>query len=257
MRRRVDLALVLCFVFFTFTSPAAGQSLEATDPVEIERAITAAARPGDRALATQLAARIDAGLPAPLLSRAIESLVQNGSPPAVSALLTLARHRRAAVRAQVARGLVRSRSANARGALADLLDDPEAEVRSAAAVALGEVGAQGVMDTVMLAALRGVPEAAILFGTQASAQDVARFLRRLDATTLEASAPALRILLERANVQRPTKLAIVQRLAALEGALSARVLREVGATLPENDPVRRAIDQALATEDAAAAEVSQ
>lgn len=252
------VALSLGSLFSLGIGPTAhAQSLDARDPVEIERAIAAAAQPGDRARAQQLSARIDAGLPAPLLTRAVDALVANGSPPAVSALRALAGHRRAAIRAQSARGLARIRGANARDVLAALLDDPEAEVRSAAAIALGTLGPQGVMDTVMLAALRGVSEAAILFAQQANPQDVARFVRRLDAATLEPTAPAVRILIARANLPRPSRLALVAKLRELGTGLPQTLLREVGATLPEGDPVRRAIDEALAALDAPAPEAGR
>jgi hypothetical protein len=255
-------ARLLALALFLGPSPASAQSLDATDPVEIERAITAAGHAGERTLAVQLAARIERGLPPQLLSRAIDALVTNGTPPAISALVQLAVHRRPAVRAHVARSLARARASSARRVLADLLDDPDASVRSAAAVALTEVGAIGVMDTVMLASLRGVAEASILFGQQATATDVARLLRLMNAATLEAVAPALRVVLQREQVPRPTKLAVVRRLVELRGALSEQLLREVGAAMPESDPVRRAIDSALAEEvaadaaDAAAAEAA-
>lgn len=242
----MHLSLALAFLF-ALPTVAGAQSLEATEPAELERAIHAAGHAGDTAGATALAARIDRGLPGPLVSHAVDALASNGSPPAVTALLGLARHRRAAVRAHVARSLGQAHSANARRVLADLLDDPDGSVRSAAAVALGTVGAQGVLDTVMQAALRGVPEAAILFAQQAGAPDIARFLRALGPQGLEATAPALRILLQREQVPRPSKLAIVHRLAEIGGALAERLLREVSASLPPGDPVRRAIDDALAS----------
>jgi HEAT repeat protein len=222
------------------------QSLDATDATELASAIEAAGHAGDRAGATALAARIDQGLPAPLLSRAIDALARNGTPPAISALVTLCGHRRAAVRAEAARALTHGQTTAARRVLADLLDDPDAAVRSAAAVALGEVGARGVLDTVMLAALRGVTEAAILFGRQASAADVARLLRSVDASSLEQVAPALRVVLQRTDVARPSKLAVVRRLGELGGVLAQQILREVGAALPEGDPIAHAIDDVLA-----------
>jgi HEAT repeat protein len=245
------LVTVALLGFLAPTPHAHAQSLDATDPAELGAAIAAAGHEGDRALALQLGARIERGLPSALLARAIDALVSNGTPPALSALTELALHRRAAVRAQVARSLAFAHDPSARRVLADLLDDPEATVRSAAAVSLGDVGAQGVMDTVMLAAVRGVVEAAILFGQQAAAPDAARLLRRADTATLEAIAPALRILLQRANVSRGTKLAIVRRLDELGGVLAESLLREVSAALPETDPVRRAIDTALAADPAA------
>jgi HEAT repeat protein len=234
-------------------SSASAQSLDATDPVEIDRAITAAARPNDRAAALLLVDRIHRGLPGQLLAHAIDALVENHSQPAISALIELSHHRRAQVRARVSTALARTRSQSARDVLADRLDDPDAEVRSAAAVALGEVGAQGMMDTVLLAALRGVPEAAIVYGEQATPADIARLLRRVDRSTFEAVAPALRILLGRANVPRGQKLAIVRTIGALEDPFADRLLREIGAALLETDPVRRAIDEALATEGEAPA----
>src|SRR4249919_3450649 len=87
-------ALVLVLSLLAPGSLAQAQSLDATDPAEVGQAIAAAAHPGDRALAQALATRIESGLPAPLLSRAIDALASNGSAPAVTALLELCTHRR-------------------------------------------------------------------------------------------------------------------------------------------------------------------
>jgi len=247
--QRVALAVVSTAVVVSLAAPlehAYAQSLDATDPTEVGLAIAAAGHAGDRTLATALATRIDGGLPAPLLSRAIYALVSNGSPPAVSALLELCAHRRAAVRVHATQGLAHFHTPSARRVLADLLDDPDAGVRSAAAVALGEVGAQGFLDTVMLAAQRGVADAAILFGRQASATDVARLLRVLDVSSIEAMAPALRILIGRSEMSRPSRLAIVRRLGELGGPVAQQVLREAAATMSASDPIGHAIEAALA-----------
>lgn len=205
----------------------------------------ALARRGGRDSVRQIDARIQQGLAPPQLARAIAALSRIHDPASATVLASLASHRRAAVRAQVAEVLGRLGDARARSTLADLLDDPDPRVRSAAAVALGQVGAQGVLDTLTIATARGVPEAAIVLGQQASAGDVPRILRRVDATSVATFAPALRVLLERDNLPLRTKQAVVRALAQIAGGESIHLLREVGAPLAPNDPLRAEINHAL------------
>ncbi|MCZ7679317.1 MAG: HEAT repeat domain-containing protein [Sandaracinaceae bacterium] len=94
-------------------SPAAAQP---ADPQgELARSLDALGRQGGREAVQQIEARVAQGLPPPLLARAVAALAQIGDRYAVSALLSLASHRRAVVRAQVAEALGRSRDARARG----------------------------------------------------------------------------------------------------------------------------------------------
>ncbi|MCC6873656.1 MAG: HEAT repeat domain-containing protein [Sandaracinaceae bacterium] len=245
MRWQWAIILVVILAGADRARAQAEPSLEVTDTAELTRNIEVLARRGDRASVARIAARVEAGLPSPILLRAVDALAEHAAEPSYALLVRLAQHRRPAVRARVARALGASRNAGARNVLADLLDDPDADVRAQAALALGAVGAQPVLETVLLAALHGVAEAAIVLGQQAAAAHVARIVRRLEPATLEALAPALRILLERANVPRPSKSAIVERLGTLGGG-AERLLREVQATLGPGDALRGSIDSALA-----------
>lgn len=233
---------LFCFLLLLPAAPAVAQD----DPVtEIGRELDGLGRQGGRESVQRIQARIQQGLPPQLLARAVTALTRIGDRHAVGALLELASHRRAAVRAQVAEALGRSSDSRGRAVLAELLDDPDPRVRSAAAVAIGNVGAQGVMDTVIQAAARGVPEAAIALGEHARPADVPRLLRRLDASTLPALAPALRVLLGRENLPLRSKQAIVASLGQLPDPECERMLREVSASLSGTDPLRGAIDEAL------------
>jgi len=232
---------VFCFLLLS-SVPAAAQD----DPVAaIGRELDGLGRQGGRESVVRIQARIQEGLPPQLLARAVAALTQINDRNAVGALLELASHRRGAVRAQVAEALGRSSDSRGRTVLAELLDDPDPRVRSAAAVAIGNVGAQGAMDTVIQAAARGVAEAAIALGEHAGPADVPRLLRRLDASTLPALAPALRVLLGRENLPLRSKQAIVAALGQLRDPECERMLREVSASLAGADPLRPALDEAL------------
>jgi HEAT repeat protein len=237
--------LVLSCVLAASASAQSEPTLDAADPEQVGRAIEALAHRGDRASITAISQRIDQGLPSQLVLRAIDAL--ESVPASASLIARLATHRRPAVRARVARALGTMHADASRSVLADLLDDPDPAVRSAAAIALGQVGAQTVSETLLLAAVRGVDEAAIVLGQQASSAQVPRVLRRLAPDSLDELAPALRIFLERPNLPRTTKTAIVQRLVQVRGATAEHLLREVGATLQPQDPLLTAINEALGT----------
>ncbi|MCZ7679316.1 MAG: hypothetical protein M5U28_11375 [Sandaracinaceae bacterium] len=112
-----------------------------------------------------------------------------------------------------------------------------------------------MIDSLVIATARGVSEAAIVVGQHARPADVPRLLGRVDASTLPAFAPALRVLLERDNLPLRSKQAIVRALAALRGGESEHILREIGATLGPNDPLRPTLNEAL--EQLASAEAAQ
>ncbi len=231
--------------FFGLTAPASGQ--DAPDAATLMRNFDAIERSGGRAAVQEIQGRIQQGLPAHVLTRAVAALGRIGDRNAAGVLISLARHRRPAVRAQVAEALGGINDTRSRQTLATLLDDSDASVRSAAALALGLVGAQSVMPAVMQAAARGVPEAAQVLGQQASAGDVARLLRSVNAQTLPAYAPALRVfLLERQDLPARTKQSVVAALGQIRGVESERVLREAMAALPAGDALRTAVEAALA-----------
>jgi HEAT repeat protein len=231
--------------FSSLLCAAVAGAQEAPAPADAGRAIDALGRQGGREAVREIEARIEQGLTPPLLSRAIAALVRIGDRHAATVLLELAQHRRATIRASVAEALGRLGDQRARPVLADLLDDPDPRVRAAAANALGTVGAREVMSTLILAAVRGVSEAAIVVGQQAGAPDIARLLNRVDVRTLPSLAPTLRVLLGRENVPLRSKQAIVSTLGRIPGAETERLLREVEASLSPGDPLHRNVGEAL------------
>ncbi len=228
-------------VFLLVLAPCAAYAQQDASAADFD----ALARRGGRDSVRQIEERIQQGLAPPALARAIAALSRIREPASATALATLTTHRRASVRAQVAEVLGRLGDARSRPALADLLDDPDPRVRSAAALALGRVGARGVLDTLAVATARGVPEAAIVLGQQASASDVPAVLRRVDASSVASFAPTLRVMLERDDLPTRAKQAVVRALAQVGGGESERLLREIGATLTAGDPLRADVDRAL------------
>jgi HEAT repeat protein len=243
--------MLACAVLFAAAPVAVAQD---DDAEEMGRAIDALGRRGGREAVAELEAHIRRGLAPAMLARAVSALSQIGDRNAVRVLLDLASHRRAGVRVQVAEALGRSTDPRVRAALADLLDDPDPRVRSAAAVAIGNVGARGILETVLHAAARGVPEAALALGQHAGPADVPRILRRLDGSTLAPLAPALRSMLAREDLPVRSKQSIVAALGGLRDVESERILRELDAAIGGAHPLRASVDEALSRVTAAAEE---
>jgi hypothetical protein len=103
--------------------------------------------------------------------KAIETLGLIARPEAIEELSNLLRHRRAAARVEAIESLAKIQDPRVRGLIESGLHDSSPEVRSAAAIALGQIGARQSVPLLFRAFERGVPQAAEAIGRLGSAED--------------------------------------------------------------------------------------
>jgi HEAT repeat protein len=217
--------------------------LQSSNRDEIASAIATIRRTPRPADIAALARRIDHGLPPPLLTAAVDALVAVGR-SASRALAALATHRRPAVRQRVAEGLVAARAPEARRVLRELLDDPNAAVRASAASGLGDLGPQGALADLLLAARRGLPEAATVVASSVRPHQVRSVLLELDTDSLESLLPVLRGIATRTDLPARARIPIVGAIKAFDNATSRRFLQQLVDSLPEDDGVREVAAEA-------------
>jgi HEAT repeat protein len=186
--------------------------LASNEKTDVEAAIQSLGLLGVPAAVDPLVERIQKGLPNDLLETSIVTLMALGQPSAGPALFELARYRRPAIRKLSIEAIAAVRPSGGEAVLVAALNDAETEVRSAAAVGLGEIGSPGSIDTLFLALDHGNMEAAAAIGKLVPARDVKRLFGYLGKVPFRSLAPAFAETLKRKDVAENDKLAIVARL---------------------------------------------
>jgi len=179
---------------------------------DVEAAIQSLGLLGVPAAVEPLVVRIQQGLPHDLLETAIVTLMALGQPSAGPALVDLARYRRPEIRKLAIEAITAVRPVGGEVVLVAALNDSATEVRSAAAVGLGEIGSPGSIDTLFLALDHGNLEAGPAIGKLVPARDVKRLFTYLGKVPFRSLAPAFSETLKRKDVAENDKLAIVARL---------------------------------------------
>jgi HEAT repeat protein len=190
----------------------AKKMLASNEKSDVEAAIQSLGLLGVPAAVDPLVERIQKGLPNDLLETSIVTLMALGQPSAGPALFELARYRRPAIRKLSIEAIAAVRPSGGEAVLVAALNDAETEVRSAAAVGLGEIGSPGSIDTLFLALDHGNMEAATAIGKLVPARDVKRLFGYLGKVPFRSLAPAFAETLKRKDVAENDKLAIVARL---------------------------------------------
>lgn len=179
---------------------------------DVEAAIQSLGLLGVPAAVDPLVARIQQGLPNDLLETAIVTLMALGQPSAGPALADLARYRRPEIRTLAIEAIAAVRPPGGEVVLVAALNDLEVQVRSAAAVGLGDIGSPGSIDALFLALDHGNLEAGAAIGKLVPARDVKRLFGYLGKVPFRSLAPAFAETIKRKDVAENDKLAIVARL---------------------------------------------
>jgi HEAT repeat protein len=225
-------------------SPAkpAAKSLPAKklEPIETLRAALAsgdAARAG--AALDALGARSDGAAVAALrdflvvgqadawADRAIEALGNTRSPDARALLAELAQHRRVSARVLAYRGLAAIPGEQSDALLAQGLRDSDPGVRGLCATQLGERDARPMVDLLLRALERGVPEAAAAIGKLGDADAVARYGALLQRLPIAVMLSGYGEFLRRRDLPEATKLEIVARLGEVAGVVVKGFLEQL------------------------------
>lgn len=189
------------------------KGLNGADANEIERALYALRELKGRAAAEAIAARLKSGLPPQLTELALDVAASLDQPLATPVLSELTLHRRWQIRAKAITALSALRVRSSVSVLLYALDDPSAEVRSAAARGLGAIGDPRALPALNAALARGVDGALEGLAGLATSKQVPAILERAT-SALKASEPALRILITRANLPLVTKLKVISFVQA-------------------------------------------
>jgi hypothetical protein len=159
-----------------------------------------------------LVERIRAGLAPDLLDTAIVTLMALGQPTAAPLLFELTTHRRPEVRLRAIEAVVSLAPKGAEDVLRVRLSDQNGQVRSAAALGLGEIKAVGSIDLLFTALDHGNFEASASIGKLLRGDQIPRMLGYLGKTPLQSLGPALGEVLQRKDIGEKDKLVIVSRL---------------------------------------------
>lgn len=194
-----------------------------------------------------LVERIRAGLAPDLLDTAIVTLMALGHQSAAPVLFDLAAHRRPEVRLRSIEAIVALAPKGAEDVLRTALSDQNAQVRSAAALGLGEIKAVASVELLFKALDHGNFEASGAIGKLVRGDQIPRMLDYLGKTPLQSLGPALGEVLTRKDIGERDKLAIVSRLQDVGTPEVKSYLGDLmhmsGEKLPA--PVSRAIVQAM------------
>jgi HEAT repeat protein len=194
-----------------------------------------------------LVTRIREGLPPELLELAVTTLLALGQPNAGPALYELTSHRRSAIRRHAIEAIAATRPADSEPVLLTALSDEDSEVRSAAAIALGEVGSPRAVDRLLLALNRGNSEASIAIGKLVAPKSVRKLSAYLGEVPFHHMGPALAVVIARRDVPDSEKLELIARLqevgtAEVRGYLG-NLLETSGDAL--SPAVKRAVERAI------------
>jgi len=240
---------------------AAAQST--SDPAAALGAVDALAALEGREATQALIALLPSGLPDATLDRILEKLVEKPRPLALDVLEGMTRHRRAAarvlaLRAVAALGATEPKlDASTSKLLAAALRDSDPRVRGTAASALGQrlernERAKGgrvapldesIVELILRAVARGVPEAARTAGLATPEASLTRLYEALRGLPLTAVLDACDALLKRSTISEAAKLDVLARLGEIATPATKAYLSTLisAGRFPLNSPLQRAL----------------
>jgi HEAT repeat protein len=227
---------------------AAAQALLASnDRDQVEAGIQSLGLIGTAAAAPPIIARVRAGLPPDLLETSLITLMALGQPQAGPLYIELLEHRRPEVRVRAIEAIVALKPKDAEFPLQRALADLDPKVRSAAAIALGELRATGSIEQLFQALDRGTFEASQAIGVALRTDHVPRLLSYLGTLPFHHLQPAFTQVMQRKDIAEKDKLVVVSRLQEV-GTREVKeyfgdLIRESGDKLTE--PIKRAILRAM------------
>jgi HEAT repeat protein len=158
--------------------------------------------------------------------RALGALASESSSAVVAPYV---QHRTATVRRTATTALLKTKGPVAVTWLRKALRSPDAQVRAIAARGLGDLDAKSALDDLFQALDRRVFEAAVSIGKLCDVRTCMQFLGRLGALQLEVITSGTDQILFRpvAQVDDKTKMAVIERLAALRTRSGTEYLADV------------------------------
>jgi hypothetical protein len=217
---------------------AAKTLLASQDHDQIEAGIQSLGLIGSPAAVAPIMERVRAGLPPDLLETSILTLSALGQPQAGPLLFELVDHRRPEIRLRAIEAIVALKPQGAEPILERALADQDTHVRSAAALALGELKAPTSVEVLFQALDHGNFEASTAIGRSLRPDHVPRLLGYLGSVPFHSLAPALTEILQRKDIPERDKLSVVSRVQDVGTRevkdFFADLMRASGEKLPAN-----------------------
>lgn len=226
---------------------AAQEQLGSSDHDQIEMGIQSLGLLGSPAAVEPIVERVRLGLPPDLLETSIVTLMALGQPEAAPLYFELAAYRRPEIRLRAIEAIVALKPSGAEPVLQKALADNDSKVRSAAALALGDLRAVGSVEILFQALDRGTLEASQAIGLALPAEQVSRLLGYLGKIPFHSLGAAFNELLLRKDIAEKDKLRVVSRLQDV----GTREIKEYFSELASQNakqlapPVHRAILRAM------------
>lgn len=194
-----------------------------------------------------LAELLRSGQPDAITDRALEALAALAKPESIEVLAEFTHHRRESVRRRAYQALAAIRDPRVPSLIEQGLRDSERNVRSACALALGDIGSRGSIEILFRAFDRGVLEAATSIGKLGDAAAVTRFSGSLGSQPLSVMLNGYEQFVRRTDLSEQVKLDIVGRLGEVSGVMVKTFLRQYLGTFAERDrsQLRRAIEETI------------
>jgi len=230
------LAYVPLVLFAATAAAAGGQgasarldyqagALDGTDEAAAHRAIDALSRTRRSESVRRLTAFLRSGQRDALTDHALRALGVIASPEVIEVLVEFTGHRRADARKEAYLALAAIDDPRVPALLANGLRDGDARVRSASALALGEIDGGQALEELFVAFELGVAEAAVAIGRLVDDDGAERFGSFLGKKNLAVMLWGYEQLLNRDDIAERTKLAAVAAL----GELASQVFSETAA----------------------------
>ena len=207
-------------------------------PDQVREAIDLMSVIDDPAVVPPLAELLRAGQSDTITDRALEALRGLAHPSAIDVLVEFTHHRRAAARRRAYQALSAIQDRRVPTLVEHGLRDSDRTVRGACALALGNMGARGSLETLFRAFDRGVVEAAVAIGKLGDAASVTRFGEELGRQPLSVMLSGYDQYLRRTDIPEQTKIDIVTRLGEISGRTVREFLSQYLATFTERDRSR-------------------
>lgn len=258
MARVIPLLLVIYFFPWTAAAeaqPAGGaqgddpyERLQSQDAEVAVAAIREVQASGGSRAAEALMDLLRSGTPDRVTGAALEALGALGRRESIDLLAEYARHRRPEVRVIALQSLSGMRDSRVEAVLVNALRDSNPQVRSTAAVALGEGGYTDSVPVLFQAYERGVREACAAIGKLGDADAADRLAGYLGRGDLPTILEGLGEFLGRRDFDIDAKLRIVEQLLELAGPEVRRFLVSQRAEIPDlprNRRLREAMQEAI------------
>ena len=224
--RKVSIPLILGLLLVASNAAAqigrgevrdAIHKLQSPNPEEVMASVMVLAASGSKEAVGPLTDLLRSGPRNDITNGIIQALGSIGHKGSIAILIEYLDHRRPDARTAAIYALEAYKDSRVQGALENKLRDSDAQVRSAAALALGKRGATQSVPILFQAFDRGVHDAAIAIGQIGTPADAARLAQYLGKSDVKILLPGFDEFLRRKKFPEKAKLDILKQLFELAG----------------------------------------